>query len=91
MGPGSAEHVKDQQVLGESNAGAVVEGGWASTGNEVSGAGAQDREQVDEPPAKELVKGKAQNRVGIDGLTAKERVAGSSVKRGLAAQQVQAR
>ena len=42
-GSGSGEHVKNQQVLGDCNAGAIVEGGGTSTGYDVSGAGAKDR------------------------------------------------
>ena len=53
----------------------------------MSGAGAQDRARVDKPPAKERVQVKSQNRAGADGLTAKKRVAGSSVKRALAARE----
>ena len=55
MEPGSGKCVKGQHELGDSNAGAVVEGGWARTGNDVSGAGAQDCAQFDGPPAKERV------------------------------------
>ena len=43
------------------------------------------------PSAKERVQVKSQNREGVDGLTAKDRVAGSLVKRALAVQQAEAR
>ena len=43
------------------------------------------------PSAKERVQVKSQNREGVDGLTAKDRVAGSSVKWALAVQQAEAR
>ena len=52
--------------MGDNNAGAVVEGGWASTGR----AGAQDHARVDELPANECVQIESQNRKGADGLTA---------------------
>ena len=55
----------------------------------MSGAGAQDRVRVDEPPAEDRVQVNPQIRAGIDGLTAKGRVSGCSMKRTLAAQQAE--
>ena len=65
--------VKDQQVMGDSNAGAIAEGGLASTGNDVGGAGVRDRARIDAPPAKERVQVESKNRAGVDGLTTKDR------------------
>ena len=75
-------HVKDQQAIGDSNVGAIVEGGWASTGNDLSGTGAQDRARVEEPSTKEHAKAESQNRAGVDGPTAEGRSAGSWARRG---------
>ena len=79
------EHIKDRQVLRDSNAGAIVEGGWTRKGNDGSGAGAPDCARADEPTAKERVQVKSQNRAEVDRPTAKGRVAGIPVKGALAA------
>ena len=89
VGLGSGEHDKGQHVLGDSNAGAIGEGNLAISGNGVCGVEAQDRAWADVPPPKERIQVKSQNRSRVDGLTAKERVAGSSVKQALAAQQAE--
>jgi hypothetical protein len=54
-GPGVWEHAKDQQIMGDRNAGAVAEESLTSTGKDVGGAGAQDRARADEPPVKDRV------------------------------------
>ena len=74
--------------MGGSTAGAIVEG---STENGMGAPGAKDRARVDEPTAKVRVQVESENCAEVDGLTVKGRVAGSSEKRALVAQQAEAR
>ena len=80
MGPGSGEHAKDQQAMGDSNAGAIVEGGWTIE-EWFEWRRRKDRARADWPFAKERMQAESHSRSGLGGLTAKGRVAGSSVKR----------
>ena len=66
---GSGEYTKGQHAMGDSNAGAIAEGGRAGTGKDVSGARAQDRAGA----AKERRRDGWRNCAGADEPIAKKR------------------
>ena len=65
--PGSGKHVKDQLVTGDSNTGAIMEGGRTGTGKDVSGVGSRGHAGAEKATSKERVRVESRNMQGLTG------------------------